>query len=84
MQATLPLGGVLMQDGWPIAFESKKLDGIQTKWPTHEKEMFAVMHYLKTWQHYLGLYKTKVYTDNVFLKYFEKPSSSVAEAIAVV
>jgi hypothetical protein len=23
------------------------------------------------WQHYLGLHKTKIYTDNVPLKYFE-------------
>jgi len=60
-----------MQDGRPIAFESKKLDGTETKWPTHEKEMFAMVHCLKTWQHYLGLHKIKVYTDNVSLKYFE-------------
>ena len=65
------IGGVLMQEGRPIAFESKKLDGTQINWPTHEKEMFAVVHCLKTWQHYLGLHKTKVFTDNVSLKYFE-------------
>ena len=65
------IGGVLMQDGWPIAYESKKLDGCQRRWPTHEKELFAVVHCLKTWQYYLGLHKTKVYTDNVSLKYFE-------------
>ena len=65
------IGGVLMQDGRPIAYESKKLDGCQRRWPTHEKELFAVVHCLKTWQHYLGLHKTKVYMDNVSLKYFE-------------
>ena len=65
------IGGVLMQDGRPIAYESKKLDGCQRRWPTHEKELFAVVHCLKMWQHYLGLHKTKVYTDNVSLKYFE-------------
>ena len=65
------IGGVLMQDGRPIAYESKKLDGCQRRWPTHEKELFAVVHCLKMWQYYLGLYKTKVYTDNVSLKYFE-------------
>jgi hypothetical protein len=65
------IGGVLMQKGRPIAFESKKLDGTQINWPTHEKEMFAVVHCLKTWQHYLGPHKTKVFTNNVSLKYFE-------------
>ena len=63
--------GVLMQDGRPIAYESKKLDGYQKRWPTHEKELFDVVHCLKTWYYYLGLHKTKVYTDNVSLKYFE-------------
>ena len=65
------IGGVLMQDRRPIAYESKKLDGCQRRWPTHEKELFVVVHCLKMWQHYLGLHKTKVYTDNVSLKYFE-------------
>ena len=65
------MGGVLMQDGRSIAYESKKLNGCQRRWPTHKKELFAVVHCLKTWQHYLGLHKTKVYTDNVSLKYFE-------------
>ena len=65
------IGGVLMQDGRPIVYESKKLDSHQRRWPTYEKELFAVVYCLKTWQHYLGLHKTKVYMDNVSLKYFE-------------
>jgi len=31
--------GVLVQDGRPVAFESKKLSEIERRWPTHEKEM---------------------------------------------
>ncbi len=30
--------GVLMQDGRPMAFESKKLSDTKRRWPTHEKE----------------------------------------------
>ena len=75
------IGGVLMQDGRPIAYESKKLDGCQRRWSTHEKELFAVVHCLKTWQHYLGLHKTKVYTDNVFLKYFETQAQVSAKQL---
>ena len=60
-----------MQDGWSISYKSKKLDGYQRKQPTYKKELFVVVHCLKTWQYYLELYKTKVYIDNIFLKYFE-------------
>jgi hypothetical protein len=62
---------VLMQEGHPIAFESKKLEGVQLRWPTHEKELFVIVNCLKAWQHYLASHKTKVFTDNVSLKYFE-------------
>ena len=65
------IGGVLMQEGRPVAFESKKLSDVERRWPTHEKEMWAVVHCLKLWQHYLGLEYTKVYTDNVSVRYFE-------------
>jgi len=54
------IGGVLMQNGHPIAFKSKKICGAQLWWPTHEKELYIVMCCLKTWQHYLGTHKTKV------------------------
>ena len=38
------IGGVLMQEGRPVAFESKKLSDVERRWPTHEKEMWAVVH----------------------------------------
>ena len=63
--------GLLMQEGRPVAFESKKLSDVERQWPTHEKEMWAVVHCLKLWQHYLGLEYTKVYMDNVSVRYFE-------------
>jgi hypothetical protein len=31
--------GVIVQDGRPVAFESKKLSETERRWPTHEKEM---------------------------------------------
>ncbi len=34
---------------------------------------------LKTWGHYLGTYKTKVFTDNVFLQYFETQLNKIAK-----
>ncbi len=64
------IGGVLVQEGRLVAFESKKLSETERKWPTHEKEMWAVIHCLKTWGHYIGSKDVVVWTDNVTLKYF--------------
>jgi len=63
------IGGVIVQDGRPVAFESKKLSEMEQRWPTHEKEMWAVIHCLKTWGNY-GSKDVVVWTDNVTLKYF--------------
>ena len=70
----LAIGGVLMQEGRSVAFESKKLSDVERRWPTHEKKMWVVIHCLKLWQHYLWLEYTKVYTDNVSVSYFEMQS----------
>jgi hypothetical protein len=64
------IGGVLVQEGRPVAFKSKKLSEMERRWPTHEKEMWAVIHCLKTWGHYIGSKDVVVWTDNVTLKYF--------------
>ena len=40
------LGGVLVQEGHPVAFESRKLNGAEQPYSTHEKEMTAVVHCL--------------------------------------
>ncbi len=53
-----------------MAFESKKLSETERRWPTHENEMWVVIHYLKTWGHYIGSKVVVVWTDNVTLKYF--------------
>jgi hypothetical protein len=62
--------GVIVQDGRPVAFESQKLNETERRWPTHEKEMWAVIHCLKTWGHYIGSKDVVMWTDNVTLKYF--------------
>ncbi len=53
-----------------MAFESKKLNETERRWQTHEKEMWVVIHCLKTWGHYIGSKDVVVWTDNVTLKYF--------------
>jgi hypothetical protein len=62
--------GVLVQEGRPVVFESKKLSETKRSWPTQEKEMWAVIHCLKTWGHYISSKDVVVWIDNVTLKYF--------------
>ncbi len=64
------IGGILVQEGRFVAFESKKLSETERRWPTHEKEMWVVIHCLKTWGHYIGSKDVVVWIDNVTLKYF--------------
>ncbi len=40
---------ILVQERRLVAFESKKLSETKQRWPTHEKEMWAIIHCLKTW-----------------------------------
>jgi ADP-ribose pyrophosphatase YjhB (NUDIX family) len=36
-----------------IAYESKKLSDVETRWATPEQELFAYFHCMKVWRHYL-------------------------------
>ncbi|KAL0364744.1 UNVERIFIED_CONTAM: Retrovirus-related Pol polyprotein from transposon.6 [Sesamum angustifolium] len=65
------LGGVLVQDKHPVAFESRKLKDAELRYSTHEKEMTAVVHCLEAWRHYLLGTKFTVVTDNVANTYFK-------------
>ncbi|KAI9166203.1 hypothetical protein LWI28_027951 [Acer negundo] len=47
------IGAVLMQEGCPIAFFSEKISGAAFNYPTYDKEMYALVKALETWQHYL-------------------------------
>lgn len=59
------IGGVLMQEGHPIAYESRKLNETERRYTVQEKEMTAVVHCLRTWRHYLLGSRFVVKTDNV-------------------
>ena len=60
-----------MQEGHPVAFESRKLNGAEQRYSTHEKEMTAVVHCLQQWRHYLlgGIFT--LVTDNVANTFFK-------------
>ncbi|KAK4397896.1 hypothetical protein Sango_1265100 [Sesamum angolense] len=47
------LGGVLVQDKHPVAFESYKVKDAELRYSTHKKEMTVVVHCLDAWKHFL-------------------------------
>lgn len=52
------IGAVLLQvdrhgNAHPIAFTSRKLQSAERNYPTHEQELLAVIHALRTWRYYL-------------------------------
>lgn len=65
------IGGVLMQDRHPIAFESHKLNEAEQRDTVQEKEKTAIVHCLRTWRHFLLGSKFLVKTDNVATSYFQ-------------
>nr|XP_033508465.1 uncharacterized protein LOC117273398 [Nicotiana tomentosiformis] len=65
------IGGILMQDKHPIAFESRKLNETERHYTVQEKEMTTIVHCLRTWRHYLLGSRFVVKTDNDFLAEFD-------------
>jgi hypothetical protein len=65
----LGLGSVLMQDGKVISYLSRQLRPHELSYPTHDLELGAVVHALKTWRHYLMGNRCEIYTDHKSLKY---------------
>jgi hypothetical protein len=64
------IGGVLMQEGHPVSYESRNLKEGEHKYSTHEKEMMAVVHCLLVWRVYLLGTKFTVRIDNAAYTFF--------------
>jgi hypothetical protein len=47
------LGGVLIQEGKPVAYFSENLSRPSLNYSTYDKELYALVRTLETWQHYL-------------------------------
>ena len=63
------LGAVLMQHGIVVAYASRQLKEYETRYPTHDMELAAVVFALKMWRHYLYRLHCKIFTDHKTLKY---------------
>ena len=61
--------GVLMQEGRPIAYFSEKLNGPTLNYSIYDKELYALVRSLETWQHYLWPKEFVIHSDHESLKH---------------
>eukprot|EP00253_Pinus_taeda_P012063 PITA_12063 len=75
------VGGVLMQEGKVIAYESRNLKEHEQKYSAYDLELTVVMHALKMWCHYLLGKKFLLMTDHHSLtSYFNQPTLNAGQA----
>ncbi|KAH9792707.1 hypothetical protein KPL71_004239 [Citrus sinensis] len=81
---SIGIGAVLMQKGRPIAYFNEKLSGTALNYPTYDKEMYALVRALETWQHYLLPKEFVIHTDHESLKHLKGQGKEnvVADALS--
>jgi hypothetical protein len=65
------IGGVLIQGGKLVAFFNEKLNGPTLNYSTYDKEIYALVRVLQTWQHYLWSKEFVIHLDHESLKYLK-------------
>ena len=63
------IGGILSQEGHPIAYFSEKLCDVRIRYSTYDKEFYAVVQSLRYWRHYLLPKEFIIFSDHEALKY---------------
>ena len=58
------VGAILVQEGRPVAYESRSLTGAEQRYTTGDQELLAVMHAFKKWRCYLEGVPVIVVTDH--------------------
>ncbi|EGD73763.1 hypothetical protein PTSG_12319 [Salpingoeca rosetta] len=58
------IGAVLLQDGQPVAYESRKLQAAELNYPVRDKEALALIYALTKWRVYLLDKRTTILTDH--------------------
>jgi len=67
----IEIGGVLIQQGKPVAYFSLKLGGVQLNYSVYDKELYALVRVLETWQHYLWPKEFVIHSYHEALKYLK-------------
>ena len=65
------IGVVLLQEGHPIAYFSEKLKGSHINYSIYDKELYALVRTLQTWQHYLLSKEFVIHSDHESLKFLK-------------
>ena len=65
------IGAVLLQDGHPVAFESRGMVPAERNYHIGEQELLAVVHAMRTWRCYLEGVKCTVVTDHNPITYLQ-------------
>ena len=58
------VGAVLLQGGHPIAYFSEKIHCATLNYPTYDKELYALIRALQTWEHYLVSKEFVIHSDH--------------------
>ncbi|WVZ80713.1 hypothetical protein U9M48_028170 [Paspalum notatum var. saurae] len=67
--SSIELGAVLLQEEKPVAYFSEKLSGASLRYSTYDKELYALVRTLQTWQHYLWHREFIIHSDHEALKH---------------
>ena len=59
----------MLQEGKPIVYFSEKLSGPVLNYSTYDKELYALVQTLETWQHYLWPKEFVIHSDHESLKH---------------
>ena len=66
-----------MQTSRVIAYASRQLKKHETKYPTHDLELVAIVFALKIWRHYFYGEMCQIFTDHKSLKFFSLRESLI-------
>jgi hypothetical protein len=66
-----PTSKSITEEKRPIAYFREKLKGAALNYPTYDKELYALVRALETWQHYLWPKEFVIHTDHESLKHLK-------------
>jgi hypothetical protein len=75
------LGGIIIQNGFVICFEYRKLKEHERLYVTHDLELVAIVNTLKKWRHYLMGNRFELRTNHNGINYlFDHPNLNAKQS----